>query len=285
MLRPIPRDPVPVEAVIAALAAAVLHAVWNALVKGGGDPLLDLALVWGGSAAVALLCVPFVAVPVAAAWPYLLATLFIHMPYGLLLAAAYRAGSLSHVYTVARGSPPMLIALATAALGETLAPGQYLGIAVISAGILATGIAPHAPARATLLALCVALTIAGYSVLDGLGARASGEPAAYTAWILVGGGTLTVAWSVLRRGMPVFRAVGERALLGVAGGVMSFGAYAIALWAMTVAPIGAVAAVRESSVLFAAAIGAMFLGERFDLFRWVAAGLVMLGLVLVRFGG
>ena len=107
------------------------------------------------------------------------------------------------------------------------------------------------------------MVIAAYTLVDGLGARASGAPATYTAWILVGGGVLTFGWNVFRFGTPVLRATRDRILLGLAGGVMGFGAYAIALWAMTVAPIGAVAAVRESSVLFAAALGAIFLGERF----------------------
>lgn len=283
MLRPIPRDPVPVEAVIAALAAAVLHAVWNALVKGGGDPLLDLALVWGGSAAVALLCVPFVAVPVAAAWPYLLATLFIHMPYGLLLAAAYRAGSLSHVYTVARGSPPMLIALATAALGETLAPGQYLGIAVISAGILATGIAPHAPARATLLALCVALTIAGYSVLDGLGARASGEPVGYAIWFFVLMGACFMAIVAAWRGPAALalyaRTNWRRAAVGGPAGALGYG---LVLWAMSFAPVAGVSALRETSVAVAAFIGWAFMGDPMSKRRIAGAALVLGGAALLK---
>lgn len=275
----------PVEAVIAALAAAVLHAVWNALVKGGGDPLLDLALVWGGSAVVAAFFLPFVAVPVAEAWPYLLGTLFIHMPYGLLLAAAYRAGSLSHVYTVARGTPPLLIAIATAALGETLAPGQYLGIAILSVGILTTGVAPHAPLKATLLALCVAATIATYSILDGWGARASGEPVGYAIWFFVLMGACFAAIVAGWRGVgPVAayaRANWRRAAIGGPAGALGYG---LVLWAMTIAPVAGVSALRETSVAIAVFIGWAFMGDPMSKRRIAGAVLVLAGAGLLKLG-
>ncbi len=274
----------PIEAVIAALTAAVLHAVWNALVKGGGDPLLDLALVWGGSALVALLCLPFVEAPIAAAWPYLLATLLIHLPYGLLLAAAYRAGSLSHVYTVARGTPPMLIAIATALFVETLKPGQYLGIGIISLGILVTGVAPHAPVRATLLALCVAVTIAGYSILDGLGARASGEPIGYAVWFFVLMGAafaaLVAGWWGVRPLARYARANWRRAAIGGPAGALGYG---LVLWAMSFAPVAGVSALRETSVAIAVFIGWWFMGDPMSKRRVTGAVLVLVGAAVLKF--
>lgn len=278
-------NPLPIEAVIAALAAAVLHAVWNALVKGGGDPLMDLALVWGGSTVVALVFVPFVALPVAAAWPYLLGTLLLHMPYGLLLAAAYRAGSLSHVYTVARGTPPMLIAVATAGLGETLAPGQYLGIAILSLGILTTGVAPHAPIKATLLALCVAVTIASYSILDGLGARASGEPIGYALWFFVLMGACFCAivawWRGIRPLAFYARVHWRRAAIGGPAGALGYG---LVLWAMTIAPVAGVSALRETSVAVAVFIGWWFMGDAMSKRRIAGAVLVLVGASLLKLG-
>ncbi len=273
----------PIEAALAALAAAFLHAVWNALVKGGGDPLLDLALVWGGSAVLALVCLPFVAVPVAEAWPYLLATLLIHLPYGLLLAAAYRAGSLSHVYTVARGTPPMLIAIATALYVETLTPGQYLGIAIISLGILITGVAPHAPRKATLLALCVAVTIAAYSILDGLGARASGEPISYAIWFFVLMGAafaaLVAAWRGPRPFALYARANWRRAAIGGPAGALGYG---LVLWAMTIAPVAGVSALRETSVAIAVFIGWWFMGDPMSKRRIAGAILVLVGAAALK---
>ncbi len=273
----------PIEAVLAALAAAVLHAVWNALVKGGGDPLLDLALVWGGSALIGLVCTPFVAVPVAAAWPYLLGTLLIHIPYGLLLAAAYRAGSLSHVYTVARGTPPLLIAIATAAFVETLTPGQYLGIGIISLGILITGFAPHAPLKATLLALCVAVTIACYSILDGLGARASGEPIGYAIWFFVLMGATFAGLVALWRGPKQLaryaRVNWRRAAIGGPAGALGYG---LVLWAMSFAPVAGVSALRETSVAIAVFIGWWFMGDPMSKRRVAGAILVLCGAAVLK---
>lgn len=273
----------PIEAVIAALIAAVLHASWNAMIKRGGDPLLDLALVWGGSGVVALPLLPFAVVPNAAAWPYLLSTLCVHLPYGLLLAAAYRAGSLSHVYTIARGTPPMLIAAATALLGETLMPGQYLGIAVVSLGILITGIAPHAPLRVTLLALGVALTICAYSVLDGLGARASGAPVGYSIWFfLVLGVAFTTLVAMLRGpdNLIVYaRQNWRRAAIGGPAGALAYG---LVLWAMTFAPVAGVSALRETSVAVAVFIGWAFLHEPMSKRRIAGVVLVALGAAMLK---
>lgn len=273
----------PIEAVIAALIAAVLHAAWNAMVKRGGDPLLDLALVWGGSGIAVLPLLPLLKFPNAAAWPFLLGTLSVHLPYGLFLAAAYRAGSLSHVYTIARGTPPMLIAGTTALLGETLMPGQYLGIAIVSLGILSTGIAPHAPPRATILALCVALTIAAYSVLDGLGARASGEPIGYAVWFFI---VLAIAFTALvafLRGPGTLIAYGRthwrRAAIGGPVGALAYG---LVLWAMSFAPVAGVSALRETSVAVAVFIGWMFLDEPMSKRRIAGVVLVAVGAAMLK---
>lgn len=255
------------------------------MVKRGGDPLLDLALVWGTSGVAVLPLVPFVTFPNAAAWSFLVGTLAIHLPYGLLLAAAYRAGSLSHVYTIARGTPPLLIAVATAALGETLAPGQYLGIGILSAGILMTGMAPHAPWQATLRALLVALTICAYSIVDGFGARASGEPVGYAVWFFIVLGLafvpLVMAMTGPGRFVAYARTNWRRAAIGGPAGAVSYG---LVLWAMTIAPVAGVSALRETSVAVAAFLGWAFLHEPMSKRRIAGVVLVAAGAVMLKLG-
>jgi drug/metabolite transporter (DMT)-like permease len=272
---------------LALLGAALLHAGWNALVRRDTDRNAATVAVAAGGIVVGLAVAPFLPPMDPAAIPYVLGSSFFHILYYTLIARAYGHADLSVAYPIMRGLAPVIVAVIGAAfLGEAVGTLQFAGIVVVAAGIVSLGLDGWRTAKTGIAAaLLNALVIAGYTLVDGLGARASDAPATYTAWILVGGGVLTLAWNLLLQGTPVFHAIRERILLGLSGGVMGFGAYAIALWAMTIAPIGAVAAVRESSVLFAAALGAIFLGERFGPARWAAAVLVLAGLVMVRSGG
>ena len=270
----------------ALLVAAFLHAVWNALVRRDQDRSAAATAIAAGGAIVGLALVPFLAPISSAAIPYVLATSFVHVAYFALVARAYTHGELSVVYPIMRGLAPLIVTVLAAIFLETPSPIVVVGIAVVTVGIASLGVERIFRGAAGLLpALANAVVIAGYTLIDGLGARVSGAPETYTAWILVGGGATTVAWQLWMRGGVLPAQLASRAVIGIAGGAMSYGAYAIALWAMTFAPIGAVAAVRESSVLFAAAIGALALHERFGLARWVAAVLVVAGLVMVKFGG
>jgi len=271
----------------ALLAAAFLHAGWNALVRRDPDRSAATTAVAAGGVVVGLAVAPFLPPIDAAAIPFVVGSSCFHIVYYALIARAYRDADLSVAYPIMRGLAPVIVTVVGVAfLGEAVGAAQFAGIVIVAGGIVALGLDGWRRGRAGIsAALLNAVVIAAYTLVDGLGARASGAPAGYTAWILVGGGVLTVGWNVARQGASVLRATRDRAVLGLAGGVMGFGAYAIALWAMTVAPIGAVAAVRESSVLFAAALGAIFLGERFGPARWASAALVVAGLVLVRFGG
>ena len=270
----------------ALLAAALLHAGWNALVRRDPDRTAATVAVAVGGVAVGLAVAPFLPPMNLGAIPFVLGSSCFHIVYYALIARAYRHADLSVAYPIMRGLAPLIVTVVGATfLGEFVGTLQFVGIAIVTAGIVTLGLDGWRGGKAGIgVALLNAVVIAAYTLVDGLGARASGAPATYTAWILVGGGMLTLGWNLLRLGTPVLQATRNRILLGLSGGVMGFGAYAIALWAMTIAPIGAVAAVRENSVLFAAALGAIFLGERFGPARWVAAALVVAGLALVRFG-
>jgi drug/metabolite transporter (DMT)-like permease len=184
-----------------------------------------------------------------------------------------------------RGLAPLIVTLAAVVLIEPASARVLFGVAVVTCGIVALGADGLRRQHAIGSALANAFVIAGYTLVDGLGARISGAPETYVAWVLVAAGAITLGSRIWRQGRVVLTGLSKRVPLALVGGAMTYGAYGIALWAMTVAPIGAVAAVRESSVLFATAIGAVLLGERFGPVRWLAAGLVVAGLVLVKGAG
>ena len=267
---------------LAVLGAALLHASWNVLVKSGGDKDLETINIALGSGLVALIAAFFLPAPAAASWPWVAASALVHILYFVFLAGAYRWGELSYTYPVMRGGGPMIVALAGAlALGEVLPPGETLGIVIICAGIFAFASGRH-DRRATAFALANAVVIAAYTLIDAHGARLSGAPLSYTLWFFAGNGVVILIYGYLRRGRAVgayFAANWKRA---VVGGSCAVAAYGIALWAMTRAPVAVVAVLRETSVIFAALLGALFLKEKMTRRRLVATGAVMVGLVALR---
>jgi len=269
------------------LAAALLHAAWNAMLKGGRDITLDMAMVVAGGALVVVPLLPFIALPAPASWPYLGASVLIHIGYYTALAGTYRAGDLSHGYPLMRGTAPLLVAgFGAAVLGELPGPWMWLGIVLISGGVICIAFVGGASflhnRRATAWALANAVLIALYTLVDGTGVRLSGSTTSYVAWLLFLDGfpyVLIIAW--LRRGelLPYARRNWFR---GVAGGAFSVAAYGIALWAMTRAPIAAVAALRETSVIFAAILGSWVLKEPFGRARLAGALAVVAGVIALK---
>jgi len=274
----------PPSVLLAVLFGALLHASWNVLVKRQPDKLLATAGIYLGSGLIAALCLPWLPLPAPAAWPYLGASTVAEVSYGVLLARAYRAGDLSHAYPLMRGAPPLIVALGGYVLArESLSGWACAGIALVSVGILSL-IANHtrAPGAATRLALTNALVIACYTLIDGLGVRASGQPLSYILWLFLLTSLAWLFWSVLFA-PPTRRAALLRDLpRGIAGGAFSLGSYGIALWAMTRAPIAAVAAVRETSIVFGVLLGRWVLKERITPARAVAALMVTIGVYLIR---
>lgn len=275
---------------LAVLAAALLHASWNAVVKSSPDKTLDIALVSGSSALLAALALPFLPAPAAASLPYMATSATIHLGYFALVGAAYRAGDMSYVYPMMRGLPPLLLALASGPMiGERLSAAGWGGVGCIGFGILglALGVARRGPVRIgapTAFALANAVVIAVYSVVDGLGARASGAPVAYTMWVFVLSAVPIAAWTFVGRPAPAAGLVAARLPRAAFGGLCSLVAYAIVLWAMTEAPVALVAALRETSIVFATAISALVLRERVGWSRHAAAGVIMAGAALLKLG-
>jgi drug/metabolite transporter (DMT)-like permease len=272
---------------LAVLGAGFLHALWNALLKSAaGDPMLDTALIVAGTSLVCVPLLPFVPLPARDAWPFALASMAIHFAYYLLLTAAYRRGDLSFAYPLMRGVAPLIVTiLGVVFLNEHLRPPMLAGVALISLGILT--IAWFAGGRHTLAAAGYALgnaaVIAIYTLIDGAGARVAGSPWSYAVWLMCLEGIPFLVWIVALRGRPAVDYLCVRWRRSVLAGAASFGAYAIALWAMTRAPVAVVAALREVSVVFAALMGTMFLKESFGWRRLAGAVGVAAGVAALRF--
>jgi phosphonate utilization associated putative membrane protein len=276
--------------VAAVLVGALLHASWNALIKGGSDKSLDTALIHGMGMVVALPVVAIVGPPAREAWPFLAASIVVHLGYYIALVGAYRHGDLGLTYPVMRGLAPLLVACTSAALiGEVLPVGAWLGVLAVSAGVVAVGLSRSAigghPGKALRYALANAAIIALYTVIDGLGVRAAGHALSYVATLFLFEGLPYFVLVMWRRGdqrPEAFRYMGRRWKLALAGTAASFGSYAIALWAMTQAPVAAVAALRETSVLFAAALGTLWLKEGFGPLRAAGTLVVVAGVMALR---
>lgn len=269
----------------AVLGAALLHASWNTLLKRRGEPLLATVLVVAGSACVAILLLPFLPAPARASWPFIAASGVVQAAYFLLLIETYRDGQVSHAYPLMRGCAPLLVAIVNGPLtGDRLSPGQWVGMLLICGGVLGLWLAaPAAGARrTTVFALLTAGVIAACTLIDGQGVRRSGAPAAYTLWIFLLTGAWVCAWTARGRVGALVAFARANPLVAPLGGLASVGSYGIALWAMTRAPVAAVAALRETSILFATAIAAFILREPIGRARLAAVTLIACGAVAMR---
>jgi drug/metabolite transporter (DMT)-like permease len=274
---------------VAVLGAAACHAAWNALLKLRLEPLLAISLI---SIACGIVTVPLlgvVALPTAVAWPYIIASLLLHLVYYVALAEAYRHGDLSLVYPLARGSAPLLTAaVATVWLGEQLGAVGWAGIVTLAAAVLMLSLR-SGPARGEVhartvgFALPTAACIAAYTVVDGTGARLAGSALSYIVWLLALDGLMMLLFGFAYAGRRLFAHFIESWPFMLAGGALATTGYGVAIWAMTVAPIALVAALRETGVLFAALIGVVFLGEPLRPIRVLAAVLAVIGALLIRF--
>jgi drug/metabolite transporter (DMT)-like permease len=266
------------------LAGALMHASWNLIVKRAGDTRIATAGVYIAAGALSALVLPFIPPPAPASWPYLAVATATEVLYGVLLAAAYRAGDLSHAYPIMRGTAPLLVALGSGLfIGDHLRPATWIGVALVSLGIFSMVIDARSRGHsgtATRLALLNAVVIATYTTVDGLGVRISGQPAAYSLWLFM---MVGIPWLIWVLSLAARRAALMQRLSYVSvGGLCSVGSYGLALWAMTRAPVAAVAAVRETSIVFGTVLGAIVLKERITAGRALAACAILLGVWVIQ---
>lgn len=278
----------PTEVFLLVLCAALVHAIWNAMVKTDDDRLGLMKVMSVTQLALSIGLLPFVAVPAKESWVCLAASPILTTGYVLFLSYAYRAGDLSHVYPLARGIAPLIVAVVSiGVLGERLGPVSQLAVLLIATGItslvLTRGAAGLRDPRPTLFALATGGFIASYTLVDGIGARASGTAGGYMVWISLLSALSILAsihWLQRSRRQPL-GARTRRA--GIIVGVMSYGATWLVIWAMTQAPIALVSALRETGVVFAVIIGVVVLKERLNLARLVSIATTLAGTALLRF--
>ncbi|WDZ94119.1 DMT family transporter [Herbaspirillum sp. WKF16] len=276
----------PFHIVLLILFAALLHASWNALLRAGHDRLWSMTVMCLAVALASAAAALFLAPPASASWGYAALSAVLHVGYNLFLVRSYRAGDLGQSYPIARGSSPILVTIgASLFAGEKVGAGALIGIALVSGGIVCLAFRGRKLEASSLrYALGTGCFIAAYSVADGIGVRLSGAPMAYTAWMCALWGILMPAVYVGLRGWPgVGNLLAVRPGFGAAfaGGLVSLLAYGIVIYAMSNAPMGAVSALRETSVLFAALIGYLFLGESLGIPRLLACAAIAAGTVMI----
>lgn len=271
---------------LAVLCAALLHASWNAVVKFGDDRFHGMMLLSLGHGVFGLILVILYPVPLPGAWWFMAGSVAFHLFYKTFLTAAYNRGDLSRVYPIARGTAPIIVlVLGGLFLSDTLSALQVAGILGVGLGILllARGVFAHGEAASLIpFALLSAVGTAGYSIFDGLGARASGSASGYVGWLFLLDAAIFMIGGFAWKGRAAVPTKFKPWVLGLLAGGGSVGAYWIAVWAMTVAPIALVTALREVSVLFAVLIGVFFFKEKADAGKLIAACVIVAGVVLIR---
>lgn len=272
---------------LAVIGAAVLHAVWNALVKGGSDRLMGMAAIVFGHVIAGILTLPFTPFPLGEAWPYLIFGAFLHFGYHMFLLQSYNLGDLTQVYPIARGSAPLIVAVVSVGvLGVALSLGEMLAVAMIGVGIISLALVRQADGlrnkRAAVFALITGCFIASYSLVDGIGARYSGTPTGFFAWLSIINGMMMASFLVWRSPGTFRKIAVQGKVVMFLGGGASFIAYALVVWAFTQAPIALVTALRETSIIFALLIGVFFLKEKLNLAKVASTFCTLSGAALLK---
>ena len=270
------------------LCGAFLHASWNAIVKGSGDKFFAAASVTGAAGLVAVFFLLFLPLPHPSSWIFIGLSTITQVFYMSLVAAAYKSGDMSEAYPIMRGTPPLLVALVSAPLiGEVMGWRSWVGVMLICSGVLAMALEARrrnggTSSKTALLALANAGFIAAYTIIDGVGVRASGHTLSYTLWLFLINAFPLAGWALYREPDRFLNYVRNHWRPSLVGGLGTLGSYGLALWAMTMAPIAVVAALRERAILFGVLISVFILKEKVGLPRFLAAGLIVLGAITLR---
>ncbi|PKR48972.1 EamA family transporter [Thalassospira marina] len=273
---------------LAVIGAALMHAIWNALIKGGRDKMLNMTAVIFGHLPLLLVLLPFTSLPAPESWPYLAGSVALHLGYQWFLITSYQWGDLSQVYPIARGSAPLIVAtISVLFLGVVLAPVESIAILLIGCGIISLCLVRKADGlrngRAAVLALITGCFISAYSLTDGTGARLAGNVLDYYAWHTIGNIMVFGLYAHMRRPLILRDIARGGKLAFFVGGSASFIAYCTVMWAFTNAPIALVVALRETSIVFALLIGVVVLGEKLNLIKLASTMMTVCGAVLLRF--
>ncbi len=271
---------------VAVLFAALLHASWNAIVKFGDDKLQGMVLLSIAHGLIGLVMIAVFPIPAKESWWLLAGSVLFHLIYKTFLTFAYMRGDLSRVYPIARGTAPMIVLVVSLlVLSDVVSGSQIFGIVLVGIGIvlMARGVFAYGEERALIpYALLAAVGTAGYSLFDGLGARASGSVSGYIGWLFFLDAFLFTAGGLVVKGRAVLPKSAKIWTLGMIAGACSVAAYWIAVWAMTLAPIALVTALREVSVIFAVLIGVLFFKDKADTCKMVTAMVIVAGVIAIR---
>jgi drug/metabolite transporter (DMT)-like permease len=269
--------------------AALVHAIWNALVKADGDRLSLIKLMSATQIVVSLVFIPFVSVPSLDSWPYLVASSVFNTGYMLMLNRAYGAGDLSLVYPFARGVAPLGVAVVSiTVLGENLSYANQGAVLLIGLGITSLALTQRATSlidlRPILFALATGAFVAAYTIVDGLGARAAGSAHGYMIWLSLVTSLLIVGCAHWMQQGRSWRVAQRTSAAGIAAGILSYGSSWIVIWALTLAPLALVSALRETGVVFAVIIGVAVLKEPLSLARLASVATTLLGTSILKLG-
>lgn len=276
-----------IDVMLAVLLGALLHAMWNAMIRGSANRTLDTVLVVAGAGALMIVMLPFAPLPAPASWPYVIASGVIHVAYFLLVAMSYRHGEMSFVYPIMRGSAPAVSAIAAALLlAEVPHAGGWLGVALICSGVMLLAADSWSSGsfhgRAALSAIGTAGVIVVYTLVDGIGVRLSDHAVGYTGWVFLLTAIPLLVIFLLRDRAGTTAYLQQHWRRGLFGGACTLASYALALWAMTQAPIALVAALRETAVVFGVLIAALVLRERITRVRYLSILIVTAGAVAIK---